>query len=789
MRRLSSPIEKLGGHWPVVVVGSGYGGAISASRLARAGQKVCVLERGKEMLPGEYPRTGLEFVRETQVHGPGSGDSHERQLGSATALFNLHLLGDLAVVNGCGLGGTSLINASVALRPDPRVLQDQAWPAAFRADVGGLLADSFTHAEGMLGARPYPADAPALTKLGTLERSAAAVGGTFIRPPLNVSFQEGVNAAGVRQRACTLCGDCATGCNVGAKNTVLMNYLPDAHRHGAEIFTHVAVHHVERGAGHWRVYYRLVGMGRELFDAPLQFLTAERVILAAGTLGSTEILLRSRAAGLRTSRLLGHRFSGNGDVMAFGYNLDAPVHAIGHGDASPEDIGPVGPTIAGIIDTRDTPRFEEGMVIEEGAIPGALAGFLPSAFATLSPLMGEDTDGGFMDGLRESARVAEGLVRGPHHGALNHTQTYLVMSHDDGQGELKLEGDGLRASWPDAGLQPGFQRVDHKLRAVTSVLGGTFLRNPMWTRVLDNSLLITHPLGGCVMGEDAEQGAVDHEGRVFAGESGTDVHEGLYVCDGAVVPRSLGANPLLTISAVAERFCALMARRHGWTLSYAPLPEVVSLPPPRTVGLRFTETLSGQIAPVAQPTTVAAWARAADDESPLRFIVTVLVEDLKAMLADPDHPMRLTGSVLAPALSPRPLTVMGGVLNVLVDDPELPDARRLRYGMNLQSEAGERFFLEGTKYVHDDPGPDMWSDTTTLFVSLWRGEAAEGNPLYQGTLHITLADFAKQVTTVRVMNAQDTQERLKALYDFGRFFVGGLFELYWMPHLLKDEAA
>ncbi len=775
MRRLSSPIQKLGGHWPVVVVGSGYGGAISASRLARAGQKVCVLERGKELLPGDYPRTGLQFARETQVHGPGSADGTERPVGSSTSLFNVHLLGDLAVVNGSGLGGTSLINASVAMRPDPRVLQDKAWPAAFRADVGGLLADSFAHAERMLGARPYPDSAPALTKLGTLERSAPAAGGRFVRPPLNVSFEEGVNAAGVRQRACTLCGDCATGCNVGAKNTVLMNYLPDAHRHGAELFTHVAVHHVERGAGHWRVYYRLVGMGRELFDSPLQFLTADRVILAAGTLGSTEILLRSRAAGVKMSSQLGKRFSGNGDVMAFGYNLDEPVNAIGHGDHAPEDVGPVGPTIAGIIDTRETPRFEEGMVIEEGAIPGALAGYLPSVFAALSPLMGEDTDSGFLDGVRESARVAEGLVRGPYHGALRHTQTYLVMSHDDGNGELKLEGDGLRAVWPDAGLQPGFQRVDHKLRAVTSVLGGTFLRNPMWTRVLDNSLLITHPLGGCVMADDAEHGAVDHEG--------------LYVCDGAVVPRSLGANPLLTISAVAERFCALMTRRHGWTLDYAPLPELVGLPPPRTVGLRFTETLSGQIAPVAQPTTVAAWARAADDESPLRFIVTVMVEDLQAMLADPDHPMRLTGTVVAPALSPKPLTVMGGVLNVLVDDPDLPDARRLRYGMHLQSEQGERFFLEGTKYVHDDPGPDMWSDTTTLHVSLWRGEAAEGAPVYQGTLHISLADFTRQVTTLRVMNARDAQETFQAVYDFGRFFVGGLFELYWKPALLKDEAA
>lgn len=788
MRRLSSPIEKLGGHWQVVVVGSGYGGAIAASRLARAGQRLCVLERGKERAPGEYPRTGAQFLRETQVHGPG-GASSEWKLGPSTALFNLHLLGDLAVINGSGLGGTSLINANVSLRPDERILREKEWPAAFRADVDGLLADSFAHAERMLGARPYPQEAPALDRMETLERSAPAAGGKFLRPPLNVTFKEGVNPAGVRQPACTLCGDCVTGCNVGAKNTVAMNYLPDAHRHGAKLFTQVAVHHVERGNGHWRVYYQLVDMGREQFDAPLQFLTADHVILAAGTLGSTEILLRSRAAGLRTSGQLGRRFSGNGDVLAFGYNLDTPVNAIGHGDSPPEEIGPVGPTITSIIDTRDTPRTEEGMVIEEGAIPGALAGYLPALFAAISPLMGEDTDSGLVDGVKESVRVADSLVRGPYYGALRHTQTYLVMSHDDGQGELKLEGGRLRAVWPDAGRQPGFQRVDNKLRAVTSVSGGTYMRNPMWTRLMDNALLVTHPLGGCAMAEDAERGVVDHEGRVFSGESGTDVHEGLYVCDGAVIPRSLGVNPLLTISAVAERFCALMARRHGWTLDYAPLPEVVDLEPPRPVGLRFTETLGGQVAPVVQPATVAAWARAPQDESPLRFVVTVLVEDLEAMLADPDHPMRLTGTVVAPALSPRPLTVMDGVLNVLVNDAELPDARRLRYGMHLQSEQGERFFLEGTKYVHDDPGLDMWADTTTLYVSVWRGEAPAGTPAYQGVLNLSLADFLKQVSTLHVMNARDTQQRMKALFDFGRFFLGGLFDVYWKPRLLAEAAA
>ncbi len=132
MPRLSSPIDNIQPHYAVVVIGSGYGGGIAASRLARAGQSVCVLERGKEFLPGEYPDTELEALPEIQVNLP------DQTLGLRTGLYDIRVSDDMNVLVGCGLGGTSLINANVASRPEPRVFDDVRWPQALRADVNTL---------------------------------------------------------------------------------------------------------------------------------------------------------------------------------------------------------------------------------------------------------------------------------------------------------------------------------------------------------------------------------------------------------------------------------------------------------------------------------------------------------------------------------------------------------------------------------------------------------------------------------------------------------------------------
>ncbi len=562
MERLSSPIQEMKDHYTIVVVGSGYGGGIAASRLARAGQQVCVLERGKERHPGEFPNDEAETLAEIQTNLP------QEQIGYRTALYDFHVNETMTILVGCGLGGTSLINANVALRPDPRIFEDPRWPQAIRADVGGLLEDGYRRAEEMLKPTPYPDHFPPLAKLEALETSAKALKREVIRLPINVTFQDGLNHVGVEQHTCVLCGDCVSGCNYWAKNTTLMNYLPDARNHGAEIFTQVAVRTVERLDDRWLVHFHKLETGKERLGAPTSTVSADILILAAGTLGTTEILLRSKAAGLPTSDKLGYHFSGNGDVGGIAYNTDRPVNSVGFGERKPGGMNPVGPTITGVIDMRDRPHLDQGLVIEEGAIPGSLAKGMPIALAKAARLVGEDTDRGLSDKIRETIRRWISHIRGPYHGAVLNSQIYLVMGHDDSGGRLILEEDRIRIVWPDIGQQSFVKDVNAHLKEATRALGGTFVANPMWQMLPSQNMVTAHPLGGCVMAEDANQGVINHKGQVFAKYDGSDVYEGLYVCDGAAIPRSVGANPLLTISAVAERCCALLAQDRGWTISY-----------------------------------------------------------------------------------------------------------------------------------------------------------------------------------------------------------------------------
>jgi len=543
----------------VVVIGSGYGGGIAASRLARTGQKVIVLERGKEWRAGDFPTGPLEAAAQLQVDGPAG------RLGARTGLYDLRSNAQVDVVVGCGLGGTSLINASVSLEPATEVFDDPRWPQAIRNDLTTLVADGYARARAMLAPATYPTDAPALPKLAALARSADALDRPFARAPINVAFTDRINGGGVAQSACTLCGDCVTGCNYNAKTTVDMTFLPDAKAHGAQIYTEVTARWIERVGDRFQIKWRWTEAGD---DDALRTITADVIVLAAGVLGSTEILLRSAEHGLAVSPLVGHELSANGDYLSFAYNNDAVVHAVGAGDRPLSRIGPVGPTITGVISPPAGQPLPDQYIVEEGAIPGAFSDALPLAFTVAAGALGFNTATSLKARLDQAGRALESLAEGgagAYVGSVNNTQTFLTIGHDDASGSMALVDDRLRISWPGAGDQPIYQEMQKTTTGATAVTQGISIKEPIWTEVLHYNLITVHPLGGCPMGEDAAHGAVNDRGQVFSGAAGTAAYAGLYVADGSIVPTSLGVNPLLTISALAERAMTLLIHDRGWT--------------------------------------------------------------------------------------------------------------------------------------------------------------------------------------------------------------------------------
>ena len=378
MAGLSRSLDRLKDRYDVIVVGSGYGGGVAASRLARAGKRVAVLERGREVLTGGFPSRFSDLKNELQVTGK------RMQTGPSSALYDVRLGEDMHVLVGCGLGGGSLVNAGVALKPDDRVFADEVWPGQIAQD--GLLAEGFRRAQRWLNPQSDPS-AATYTKFKALAAAGRGLGPAPIAPPITVTFDATVNRAGVAQPACTRCGDCCGGCNVGAKTSVALTYLADAARHGAELFTHAGVRHIAKaGDGSWTVHVRRMDKNG---TAPAEItIHAPVVLLGAGTLGTSEILLRSRSLGLALSDRVGERFSANGDIIAFGYGATSPVDAVGIGHPPKLEGVEIGAAVSGQIEFDDEYDLARELRVQEGVLPSALAPVLPVLFIPNGRLLG-----------------------------------------------------------------------------------------------------------------------------------------------------------------------------------------------------------------------------------------------------------------------------------------------------------------------------------------------------------------------------------------------------------------
>lgn len=770
--RLSSPLGSIKARYDVIVIGTGYGGSIAASRCARAGQRVCVLEKGKEWLPGDFPETEFKAIKEVQMTVKGKKDL----VGSPTNLYDVVMGDDVAVLQGCGLGGGSLINANVGLDCDPRVYEDKAWPKALRDDVENLNGIDRDNVYSMLKPTLYPEDFPPLKKMEAMRTAAQHIAkdiedistdDIFKRTPIYVNFMDRrKNHVGIPQPSCNGCGNCCGGCNTGAKNTLNMNYLPDAKAHGAEIYTQIEVKYIARDdfQDAWIVHY--VPHVQETFKIRQLIVRANKVILSAGSLGSTNILMQSRDyGGLYLSSKLGENFTTNGDTLNFSYNGEKKIRPAGIELKNLKEGKGPGPAISCVIDMRQVPGepVEDGLVLEDGTPPSCADA--PYKFLVSWIEKGEDTTPGEND-WRERVRHWSGK-------GWKNTLCFLSMSHDLADGKLVLDEKSGRVmvEYEDVGHERNFEKVRKTARTATHGLKGFFIPNPYWhglvSRLRDRKGIITvHPLGGCSMAETGAEGVVNHAGQVFVGNS-EELHPGLYVVDGAIIPRSLGVNPTMTIAVLAERCMRLLAKKSGWKLDTKTFtkidPSSVMVKP----GIRFTERMRGNL------------EFEEGKNFPCEFLLTVETNNVKRFLEDSRHVATIYGTVTCKGLSRTHLTISNGHFQLFSESEQRVNTREMIYRMVLSSEEGKSYYFDGVKVVHKDSAFEVGvGDTTTLSIHIHEGDDPGNKVIARGSLEIKLSDFRKQMKTMEVFNCRSKIERIRWNARFGKFFAGVLWDVY-----------
>ena len=564
--------------YDAVVIGSGFGGAVTACRLAEHGYSVLVLERGhrwgpKKGLRDESNLAGDRLDPDVMPFPRRTGDAwlwDHRHPEQASGWIDFRAFPYMGVAQGAGVGGGSLIYSNVLLDANPQSFA-QGWPKEIDAST---LAPYYKEVGRMLEGRPVPSGQRG--RLVTLLEEAAEKTRVPARfHPLDVAvrfddsfrFDAGqrpattasirkLNMHGAWQGTCTGLGTCNLGCELGARNTLDKNYLFVAEAHNAEIRPRHLVRVIApEPDGGYRVHFDRIANGR--FEPGS--VVGRLVIVAAGSLGSTELLLRCKeqyGTLPRLSARLGKSWSSNGDVLtpAF-YFFRKPLYP---GRGVP---------FAGQIDFLDAgsataPRFN----IEDGGFPYQAARTLVRHLA-----LNRGPDLRMRHKLFHAAVSVLGALYAAAHwlagrsvlkplrpivewlDPVNRMMPWVAQGQDAADGTMRLQNGELSLDWDPSKSVPVVDAIIASHKKLAWATRGLPLPAIAWQWF--RSLVTVHPLGGCNMGDDATTGVVSHKGEVFG-------YPRLYVADGAIVPEALGANPAKTIAALAERNVELMMIDH-----------------------------------------------------------------------------------------------------------------------------------------------------------------------------------------------------------------------------------
>jgi cholesterol oxidase len=531
----------------VLIIGSGFGGSVTAHRLTEKGYAVGVLEAGKRWSSSDFPKTNWNVRKSLWFPRLGM-----------KGIQRLSLLHDVLVLSGAGVGGGSLVYANTLYEPLAPFYEDPQWAQV--ADWRTELAPHFSTAKRMLGVVENPLDTPA-DEIMRRVADRMGVADTFHPTPVGVFFGEpGVEVAdpffdgdGPSRSGCVVCGNCMVGCRFNAKNTLDKNYLYFAERNGASVFPQHTVVDLERVGDVWYVTTEPSG---SWFKRRRTTFVARDVVFAAGALGTTRLLLELAERGRlpHISHRLGYQTRTNSEAL-----------------------------VVSVATNRDV-DYSEGIAITSSIHPNPETHIEPvrygkgsNALALLATIL---VDGG--PGVARHIRFLKQVASDPimflrslsvWHWSERGIILLVMQTRDNSLRMLRKKGlFGTKLTTQQGHGEPNptyIPEANEAARIAAEEMGG--FGGSTINEVLFDTPTTAHILGGAPIGPDADHGVIDGYHRIFG-------HPGLHVIDGAAIGANLGVNPSLTITAMAERAASM------WPVKGAPdlRPPLAST---RTVGV------------------------------------------------------------------------------------------------------------------------------------------------------------------------------------------------------------
>ncbi|MBG0562762.1 GMC oxidoreductase [Actinoplanes aureus] len=502
--------------YDVLVIGSGFGGSVTALRLTEKGYRVGVLEAGRRFTDEQFAKTSWRL--RDYVYAPALG---------CYGILRLTLLKDVLVLSGAGVGGGSLGYANTLYEPPDPFYADPQWAAI--TDWKSELAPYYAQANRMLGVTVNPVETAADHALKAVAEDLG-VSESYRRTPVGVLFGDRAGAevpdpffggAGPARRTCTFCGSCMTGCRTNAKNTTVKNYLYLAEKAGAVVHPLTTVRTVTPlpGGGYAIDTRRTGGRKKRRF-------TAQQVVFAAGALGTQRLLHRMRDGGTlpRISARLGELSRTNSE------------------------------SILGARTRRRDRDYSHGVAVTSSIYPDPVTHVEPVRYGPGSNLLGllGTVLVGDTGGRSRWAYAARTLARAGRDLRLYLSprdwsrQTVVLLAMQPLDNSITVyRKRGRLTSKPGIGEpNPLWNPAAHDVaRRTAEKVDGVPLGS--WTEVAGRPVT-GHFIGGCAIGSDPDSGVVDPYQRLFG-------YPGLHVADGSVVAANLGVNPSLTITALAER--------------------------------------------------------------------------------------------------------------------------------------------------------------------------------------------------------------------------------------------